>query len=278
MWVGFVTRQGFPVVPLVISLINVRTQEPCWSHIEPCSTSRMRVVEHISWLIYARRRELNSRWRRLGCFKQALLVLVYLRKNKTLAQAGAGFEVSTATAGRYVTETVDVLAQRAPSLLDALQDHDPHEFLVLDGTLIRPDRVAADEPYYSMKHRHHGMNVQVLARPDGTPVWFSRALPSRTHDLNSARAHGVIQAYLPADPHPGRPCLPRRRSHRPDPVLRSGPAGEIRTVRQAPRPAHRPRQAPQTPNPGPAPGRPHPPLATPRHRGSLRRRHPGNRV
>ncbi len=79
------------------------------------------VVEHVSWLIYARRCELNSSWRRLGCFRQALLALVHLRKNETLAQIGAGFGVSTATAGRYLTETVDVLAEHTPSLLDALQ-------------------------------------------------------------------------------------------------------------------------------------------------------------
>lgn len=109
---------------------------------------------------------------------------------------GAGFGVSTATAGRYVTETVDVLAERAPTLLEALRSHDPNEFLVLDGTLIRTDRVAADEPYYSMKHRHHGMNVQALTLPDGTPIWYSRALPGRTHDLTAARAHGVVQSCL----------------------------------------------------------------------------------
>ncbi|WP_406436749.1 transposase family protein [Streptomyces sp. NBC_01613] len=138
------------------------------------------VIEHVSWLIYARRRELRSRWRRLSCFQQAVLVLVHLRKNETLQQVGVGFGVSTATAGRYVTEGVDVLADHAPTLLDALHHHDPNEFLILDGTLIRTDRVAADEPYYSQKHRHHGMNVQVLARPDGTALWYSRALPART--------------------------------------------------------------------------------------------------
>jgi hypothetical protein len=69
-------------------------------------------------------------------------------------------------------------------------------FVILDGTLIATDRIAADEPYYSMKHRRHGMNVQVVAAPDGTPLWFSRALPGRTHDLTAARAHGVIQACL----------------------------------------------------------------------------------
>ncbi|MFJ9855867.1 transposase family protein, partial [Streptomyces sp. NPDC101150] len=49
------------------------------------------VVEHVSWLIYARRCEVSSRWRKLGCFRQALLVLVHLRKNETLAQVAAGF-------------------------------------------------------------------------------------------------------------------------------------------------------------------------------------------
>jgi hypothetical protein len=40
------------------------------------------------------------------------------------------------------------------------------------------------------------MNVQVVARADGTPLWFSRATPGRTHDLTAARAHGIIQACL----------------------------------------------------------------------------------
>lgn len=73
------------------------------------------------------------------------------------------------------------------------------DFVIVDGTLIPTDRICADEPYYSQKHKKHkkhGMNVQVIARPDGTPLWFSRALPGRTHDLTAARAHGIVQACL----------------------------------------------------------------------------------
>ncbi|MFE0063016.1 transposase family protein [Streptomyces sp. NPDC059003] len=54
----------------------------------------------------------------------------------------------------------------------------------------------AAEPYYSQKQRRHGMNVQVMATPDGTPLWFSRATPGRTRDLTAARAHGIVQACL----------------------------------------------------------------------------------
>jgi hypothetical protein len=151
------------------------------------------LVEHVSWLLYARRREIKSPWRKLGCFKQALLTLAHLRKNETFSQVGAGFGVSEATAWRYVDETLEVLAAWAPGLREALVGGD---FVIVDGTLIPTDRIRADEPYYSMKHRMHGMNVQVIARPDGTPLWFSRATPGRTHDLTAARAHGIVQACL----------------------------------------------------------------------------------
>ncbi|MEU5282170.1 transposase family protein, partial [Streptomyces asoensis] len=60
------------------------------------------LVEHVSWLLYGRRRTRNTRWRKLGCFDQALLTLVYLRKNETFTQLGAGFGISQATAWRYV--------------------------------------------------------------------------------------------------------------------------------------------------------------------------------
>lgn len=64
------------------------------------------LVEHVSWLIYARRRELRSRRRKLSGFKPALLTLAHLRKGALFAQAGAGFGVSEATAWRYVDETL----------------------------------------------------------------------------------------------------------------------------------------------------------------------------
>lgn len=39
--------------------------------------------------------------------------------------------------------------------------------MVVDGTLIAGDRLAADRPFSSGKHRRHGMNVQVIAAPNG---------------------------------------------------------------------------------------------------------------
>ena len=53
--------------------------------------------------------------------------------------------------------------------------------------------VAADRPYYSGKHHHHGMNVQIIAAPDGTPLWTSGSLPGSVHDLKAARIWGIIR-------------------------------------------------------------------------------------
>ncbi|MET8381310.1 transposase family protein, partial [Streptomyces microflavus] len=48
------------------------------------------LVEHVSWLLYEHRLARNTLWCNLGCFKQALLTLVHLRKNETFSQLGAG--------------------------------------------------------------------------------------------------------------------------------------------------------------------------------------------
>jgi len=58
---------------------------------------------------------------------------------------------------------------RSPKLRKALAEAKKNEllYLVLDGTLIPIDRVRADRPFYFGKHRMHGMNLQVIAGPDG---------------------------------------------------------------------------------------------------------------
>jgi hypothetical protein len=61
------------------------------------------------------------------------------------------------------------------------------------------DRVAEQKPYYSGKHKRHGVNVQVLADPAGRLVWASPALPGATHDLVAARVHGLLDALTFAD-------------------------------------------------------------------------------
>lgn len=157
----------------------------------PLST---RVLTHLSDLLRAHRAGLRSRWRRLSCGRQALLVLAHLRNGDTYTRLAAGFRVGIATVYRYIREALDLLAVQAPTLPQVVSAAAWLVYLVLDGTLIRIDRVADDRPYYSGKHKRHGVNVQVLADTRGRLLWASPALPGATHDLTAARHHGVIAA------------------------------------------------------------------------------------
>lgn len=67
-------------------------------------------------------------------------------------------------------------------------------FVILDGTLLPIDRIAADRPFYSGKHRKHGMNVQVLTDPFGKLIWASPSLAGAVHDIRAARSHGLLDA------------------------------------------------------------------------------------
>ena len=64
--------------------------------------------------------------------------------------------------------------------------------MVVDGTLIPVDRVAADRPFYSGKHKRHGMNLQVIASPCGDILWVSGALPGAVHDKKAEWIWGVL--------------------------------------------------------------------------------------
>lgn len=154
-----------------------------------------KTLTYVAGIIRRHRAAIGSVWRKLNPGQQALLVLAYLRKGETFAGLAAGFEVGTATAWRYVNETVAMLAARAPKLRKAVRDakNAGYAYVVLDGTLVPIDRVAADRPFYSGKHRRHGMNLQVIASPTGGIVWVSGPLPGSVHDTKAAWIWGVLR-------------------------------------------------------------------------------------
>ncbi|MFH9216308.1 transposase family protein [Streptomyces globisporus] len=157
-----------------------------------------RTLRFLTGQLTARRREIGTRWRRLPAAGQALLALAHLRCGDTYTQLAAGFGIGIATAFRYIREAVDILATLAPSLAEAMKAIRAKAFVILDGTLLPIDRIAADTPYYSGKHKRHGMNVQVLTDAFGRLLWASPALPGSTHDLTAARQHGIIEALAEA--------------------------------------------------------------------------------
>jgi hypothetical protein len=146
-----------------------------------------------------RRAQLRTRWRRLDPGQQALLVVAYLRKGETYTDLAVGFAIGTSTVYRYLREGIDLLAAMAPTLAEAIEVARGKAFVILDGTLLRIDRVGMaggrDRPFYSGKHKVHGVNVQVVADPAGRLIWASPALPGARHDMGAAREHGIIDAF-----------------------------------------------------------------------------------
>ena len=114
-----------------------------------------RTLNYAAGIIRRHLKAIGSRWRKLNPGQEALLVLAYLRKGETFAELAAGFGIGRTTAWRYVNETVELLAARAPKLRKAVRDakRAGHAYVILDGTLIPIDRVAADRPFYSGKHK-----------------------------------------------------------------------------------------------------------------------------
>ncbi|APY84545.1 IS5/IS1182 family transposase [Streptomyces alfalfae] len=156
-------------------------------------------LRFLSTKLRRHRRELGTRWRRLSPGRQALLTLAHLRNGHPYAQLATGFGIGTTTAYRYVAEAVELLAALAPALEEAARTASTKAFVLMDGTLLLIDRIAADRPFHSGKHKKRGMNVQGLADPSGWLLWTSPALPGAVHDVRTAHEHGVVRTLTDAD-------------------------------------------------------------------------------
>ena len=138
-----------------------------------------RTLNYAAGIIRRHLKAIGSRWRKLNPGQEALLVLAYLRKGETFAHLAAGSGIGRTTAWRYVNETVELLAARAPKLRKAVRDakRAGHAYVILDGTLIpvtglprpalllRQAQEARDEPAgHRVPARRHPVGIRRPAR------------------------------------------------------------------------------------------------------------------
>ena len=161
-------------------------------------------------LLAERRRRGTPRGSRaLTCFKQAVLGLRWFRDRTTPEALARDHGISRATAYRYVDEVIEVLAEQAPDLRQALERAQGEGFshVILDGKIIPADR--CKEPavsvkgqvidlWYSGKAHAHGGNIQAVIAPGGFPLWVSDVEPGSVHDITAARAHALPALYRAA--------------------------------------------------------------------------------
>jgi hypothetical protein len=170
-------------------------------------------VQFVSAVLAVDRRQRRTRARRraLGSYRQAVLVLRWFLDGTRLAQLAADNRIGRSTTYRYLHEAIDALAAAAPGLRGALLAARAagHPHVTVDGTLIRTDRCAVPGPtarsdrsgrrvdlWWSGKHACHGGNVQVIAAPDGWPIWTSDVRPGREHDTTALRTHAEALPLL----------------------------------------------------------------------------------
>lgn len=136
------------------------------------------LVHHVARLLRDERRRLGTPkgTRALTPFWQAVLVLRWFRGESDIPKLGRDHRVSRATAYRYISEGIDVLAAQAPDLHEALDraHADGLAYVILDGTLIPIDRCS--EQAISVKGEPNARNASVKARHTARPVARTTAL------------------------------------------------------------------------------------------------------
>lgn len=152
-----------------------------------------RTLRFLTGRLRARRQEIGTRRWRLPASRQALLVLAHIRCGDTYAQlapgSASGSRLSTAT---YVRPSRP-WSPLAPSLAETMRTIRTKAFVILDGTLLPIDRIAADTPYYSGKHKRHGHARCVAAgrsydgtRAPGDAPWEHFLPPGRHLRANAS--------------------------------------------------------------------------------------------
>jgi hypothetical protein len=166
------------------------------------------LIRYVARLLRNERKARGTRTgtRALTCWYQAIFAIAWFRQRPNLALHGKAFGISQATAYRYLHEAIDVLADQAPDLHDALQRAAaqglPH--LIVDGKVFDTDRCRIKttsvkgeqiDAWYAGKTSDFGGNIQTLFAPNGFPLWTSDVEPGGVADIDAARAHVLAAAY-----------------------------------------------------------------------------------
>lgn len=96
--------------------------------------------------------------------QQIRAAIIYSRRNRTEADLAETFDVSQATISRAITTWTPRLAAALQHLVPTVDDLDPRQTLIIDGTLVPCWDWSQQTGLYSGKHHRTGLNLSIWSR------------------------------------------------------------------------------------------------------------------
>ena len=128
----------------------------------------------------------------LGLYKCVVVALIYLRSNRTQASIADQFHVSQKTISRTIASWTPILGQALQDYTPTVDDLDPSEPLIVDGTLLPTWSWRTMPELYSGKHKTTGVNVRVACDLTGRLAFISDPMLGRTHDAHALKETGLL--------------------------------------------------------------------------------------
>jgi len=125
--------------------------------------------------------------RTLGLFTSIRLILLALRHNLTQELLAEIFEISQPTVSRIINAYVPLIAENLQAQIPTVEDLDPTQQLIIDGTLLPCWSWRRHPELYSGKHHTTGVTIQVACTLTGRLAWVSHPFPGNTHDLTALK-------------------------------------------------------------------------------------------
>jgi transposase len=132
---------------------------------------------------------------KLDLAERVRLTVEHLRTNASQEVLAAHYAVTQPTVSRVIKTLLPLIDKALVRYDRGLTELLPQESLIVDGTVVPTGRRAGVERLYNGKHKIHGVNVQILARLDGSPVWASPPMPGADHDMTCFAAHKLDKIF-----------------------------------------------------------------------------------
>ena len=122
--------------------------------------------------------------RTLGLITSIRLILLALRHNLTQELLAEIFEISQPTVSRIINAYVPLIAENLQAQIPTVEDLDPTQQLIIDGTLLPCWSWRRHPELYSGKHHTTGVTIQVACTLTGRLAWVSHPFPDK-HPMTS---------------------------------------------------------------------------------------------